>query len=132
VTAQILAGGALAVCGGTISDIDIGHAHSALEAMCVAPQGDQRLQLVRQLTAAALNRAAGGAPFDLAACNAVCADATATASALAACIDGVDAYNQSGDAIAGPWGTVAANPNPCDLAAITPCTFVVPGTCDAP
>ena len=133
VTAQILlARGGITVCGRTLTDVDIAHAHSALEAMCVAPRGDQRLQLVRQLTAAALSVAAGGGAIDLDPCNATCADAGASTTALADCIDAVDAYNQSGDAITAPWGSVSADPGPCDLAALTPCTFVAPSACSVP
>jgi hypothetical protein len=133
VTAAILAdAGPLLVCGRPLTDVDLGHAHSALEAMCVSPRGDQRLQLVRQLTAASLSRAAGGAPIDLGPCNAVCADPAATAQALASCIDAVDAYNQSGDGVPAPWDGVPATPQPCDLAARTACTVLAPELCSAP
>lgn len=53
----------LVICGRTINDTTLGSVGSALEAICVRPRGDDRLQLARQLTAAALNciitRAAG-------------------------------------------------------------------------
>jgi hypothetical protein len=49
------AAGPLAVCGESISTTGIDDAASALEAMCVRVRGEQRLQLARQLTAAALN-----------------------------------------------------------------------------
>jgi hypothetical protein len=48
-------GGTLTICGATIDNTDVGNANSALEAICVSPKGDSRLQLARQLTAAALN-----------------------------------------------------------------------------
>jgi hypothetical protein len=48
-------GGTLEVCGTIIDNTDVGNIHSALEAICVSPKGDSRLQLARQLTAAALN-----------------------------------------------------------------------------
>ena len=48
-------GGTLSVCGTIIDNTDVGNIHSALEAICVSPKGDSRLQLARQLTAAALN-----------------------------------------------------------------------------
>jgi len=133
-TAQILAQrGPITVCGRVLVDVDVGHAHSALEAMCVSPRGDQRLQLVRQLTAASLSRAAGGAPIDLDGCNAACADPSMGEAALAGCIDTIDAYNQSGDHLPAPWGSGGpAQPQPCDLAARTPCTILAPESCLAP
>jgi hypothetical protein len=133
ITASILAAhGPLLVCGRSISDVDLGHAHSALEMMCVTPRGDSRIQLARQLTAAALTGAAGGAPIDLGPCNATCANPAATQSELADCVDAIDNYNNSGDRVAAPWGTSAANPAPCDLAARTPCTIADLGACTAP
>lgn len=77
--------------------------------------------------------AAGGASIDLGPCNAVCVDPAASTSSLAACIDAIDDYNQSGDAVAASWGDPGvADPGPCDVAANTPCTLVVPSICPAP
>lgn len=45
----------LTICGRVINNTDAGNVNSALEAICVSPKGDSRLQLARQLTAAALN-----------------------------------------------------------------------------
>jgi hypothetical protein len=134
ITRDILAAhGPLTVCGQVVVDVDVDHAHSALEIMCVTPQGDVRLQLARQLMAAALSRAAGGAAVDLGPCDAVCTNAAATDAELASCVDAIDGYNQSGDAVTAPWGAPgAADPRPCDLAALTPCTVVAPGDCAAP
>jgi hypothetical protein len=134
VTQQILdAHGPLSVCGRTLTDTDVAHAHSALEALCGSPQGDQRLQLVRQLTGAALSTAAGGAQFDPRACNAVCQDPAATAAALSACIDAADAFNNSGDGVTAPWDPAGpADPRPCDLAAKSPCTILDPSACASP
>ena len=134
ITESILSShGPLTVCGQVVLDVDIGHAHSALEIMCVTPQGDVRLQLARQLMAAALTQAAGGAPIDLGPCEAVCANAAATDIELSSCVDAIDGYNQSGDNVAAPWGMPAsADPRPCDLAANTPCTIVAPQDCTAP
>jgi hypothetical protein len=133
ITADILGDGPLTVCGQVVADVDIGHAHSALEIMCVSPRGDVRLQLARQLMAAALSRAAGGAPIDLGPCNAVCTNAAATDAELSSCVDAIDGYNQSGDNVAAPWGTPgSADPRPCDVAALTPCTIVAPSECTAP
>jgi hypothetical protein len=134
ITAQILgAHGPLMICGHAIADVDVDHAHSALEALCVSPQGDQRLQLVRQLTAAALSTAAGGGHFDLAPCNAVCADPGASVASLTACIDQADAFNNSGDNVRAPWDPPGrADSNPCGLAMATPCTVLDPSACSAP
>jgi len=57
ITLDILAayGGTLVVCGNPITNTDLCSQNSALEAICVSPKGDSRLQLGRQLTAAALN-----------------------------------------------------------------------------
>jgi hypothetical protein len=135
VTAAILtAAGPLTVCGFTISNIDVDDARSALEAMCVSPQGDQRLQLVRQLTAASLSMAAGGATFaDLAACNAVCADAGASVISLSACVDDTDDYNRSGDNVVAPFDPAGnADTAPCKKAGKTVCTVPDPASCAAP
>ena len=101
--------------------------------MCGTPQGDQRFQLVRQLTAAALSTAAGGAQFDPTVCNAVCVNPQSTTSQITACIDAADGFNNSGDNIAAPWGSPGpANSAPCQLAADTECTVLNPGLCLAP
>jgi hypothetical protein len=129
---QVLtAAGGVMVCGRGLADVDVGHAHSVVEAMCVAPKGNQRLQLVRQLTAAALNVAAGGAPFlQQATCDAVCRDGAASTAALADCIDTVTGYNESGDAVLAPFDPPgAASTDPCQRAAKTPCTFLNAGAC---
>ena len=52
------AGGCLEVCGEVITTAaanSVGNADSVLEAMCISPRGESKLQLVRQLTALALN-----------------------------------------------------------------------------
>jgi hypothetical protein len=135
VTQSILsAAGGVSVCGHVISDVDVNHGHSALEALCVSVQGDQRLQLVRQLVTAALNVAAGGAAFsDFTSCDAVCRDGGATTLALAACIDETDAYNNSGDVLRAPFDPPApADPGPCGAAFATACTVVAPSSCAVP
>ena len=58
------AGGSLSICGTTIDNTNVGNAFSAVEAMCVSPEGDQRLQLARQLTAMALNCVVSGGGAD--------------------------------------------------------------------
>lgn len=135
ITQQILsAAHGLSVCGHTITDVDVDHAHSALEGLCIAVQGDQRAQLARHLITAALTRAAGGATFaDLAACDAVCRNASASAADLAACIDETDAFNNSGDSIPAPFDPPgAASPGPCMAAFETACTVLTPSTCGTP
>jgi hypothetical protein len=134
ITAQILAAsGPLTVCGRSVTNADVGAAGSAIEGMCVSPRGNQRVQLARQLVGAALNVAAGGAPYPgLAGCNAVCADPGATSASLTACLDATDAYNNSGDAVTSPWDPPgAASTVPCDLALNTPCTLLDPAQCTA-
>lgn len=130
----LTSGGGLTVCGKAITDVDIDHAHSALEALCISPLGDLRLQLARQLTAAGLTMAAGGATFgDYAACNALCADPGTPGAALSACIDSTDVFNNSGDAFTAPFDPPGpANPTPCQVAHDTPCTVLAPGSCGAP
>jgi hypothetical protein len=113
ITQQIIdAAGGLDVCGVTLTTTDL-TAVSAVEAICVSPQGSQRLQLVRQLTTTSLNCvlstvgddatcAAGNdqcdgvtsinAVFD--ACNAFCA--ANTTSEFGACIDALDCFNNGG------------------------------------
>ena len=74
---------------------------SALEALCVSPKGDQRLQLARQLTAAALNCVISGAGANCGGlleikatftnCNNLCAGPPGTD--LGMCIEELDAFN---------------------------------------
>jgi len=70
--------------------------------MCVSPQGDQRLQLVRQLTAGALNCIVSGGGADcsgtsvdqlFADCNAACVGNTRQ---VGFCIDTFDCLNNGG------------------------------------
>jgi len=131
ITQSILdAHGPIVVCGHSIADTGVGDASSALEAMCLSPQGDPRLQLGRQLTAASLTIAAGGAPFDIGPCNATCADPNATTDALSTCVSAVDSYNMSGDNAPAPFDPPgSADPVPCDQAADTPCTIFDPSLC---
>jgi hypothetical protein len=131
--AIIDAHGAFTICGQTISDTDVDHAHSAIEVMCVSPMGDQRLQLARQLTAAALTTLAGGGQYDGSPCNVVCTDPNATVDDLTVCIDAADSFNNSGDNVPAPWDPSGpANTAPCDVAANTACTIVNPGACAEP
>jgi hypothetical protein len=100
---------------------DVDDAASSTEAMCVNVQGDSRLQLARQLTAAALNCLISGGGADCAGtgsyttvfddCNAACSDASASKSDITACISQLDCLNNGGsfdNGICGPGG-----PNNC-------------------
>jgi cysteine-rich repeat protein len=57
-------GGCLNVCGQIITNTLLDDANSAVEATCVSPQVNSRLQLTRQLTAAELNCCASGGGTD--------------------------------------------------------------------
>jgi len=101
-------GGALNICGMTINNTNAteqGDPQSALEAICTSPKGTLERQLVRQLTAAALNCVmSGGSDVNnicdgisigdyFGACNADCAAGTADASY---CIGALDCFNNGG------------------------------------
>jgi hypothetical protein len=125
--------GGLTVCGQPIINVAIDDARSALEAMCVKVEGVQRRQLARQLMAASLNVAAGGAAFPpLATCNAVCADPASTGAALTSCIDAADDYNNSGDGVPLPFASGSARSGPCKAAQRNACFIINPASCAAP
>jgi len=100
-------GGELNICGERIVNTNVHDAASALEAICVPVQGDQRLQLARQLTAASLNCIVSGALADcslpsagnfgpvFAACNTACSDSTG--AYYGGCIDALACLNQGGN-----------------------------------
>ncbi|HET9481316.1 MAG TPA: hypothetical protein VFP98_06120, partial [Candidatus Polarisedimenticolia bacterium] len=104
--AVINAVGPLSICGETIDVTIVNDDASALEALCVPVKGDQRLQLARQLTAAALNCVVSDGDADcsetalyaaiFAECNMACADSGASTMALASCISRVDCLNNGG------------------------------------
>lgn len=123
--------GGITVCGISFTNTSVNSAHSALEAICVSPQGDQRLQLVRQLLTAALNSSGGCATFaDFAACNAVCTNPNATTAEITACGNDADAFNNSGDNVPAPFDTGgAANPGPCKASRSNGCTVLDPASC---
>jgi hypothetical protein len=131
VTSGILAvAGGLEVCGVCIDNVAVNNANSALEALCIAPQGDQRLQLARSLLAAALTEAAGGAQFDgFDACNTVCQDPNASADDIGTCITATDSFNQSGDNLSSPLAEGAASSGPCKSALASACTVLNPSAC---
>jgi hypothetical protein len=96
--------GGLNVCGVTIDNTEAGNDTSAIEAMCVAVKGVSERQLVRQLTAAALNCVMSGGDSDcvggpiedlFADCNAACVGDPADHS-INECIDEIDCFNNGG------------------------------------
>ena len=125
----------ITVCGQSISDVDVKHGHSAQEALCVAPQGDQKLQLARQLTAAALTGATGEAALfpNRVLCNAVCEDPAASTMDVSDCIGLADAYNNAGDSFMAPFDPPgSAEPRNCNVAIKSSCTVLSPALCAAP
>jgi hypothetical protein len=123
--------GGITVCGVHLDNTNYDDATSALEALCISPRGDGRLQLVRQLTAAALTMAAGGATFGgFAECNALCA-AGGSDVAIGACIGSTDAFNNSGDNLPAPFdGFDSGSPEYCRIAHGTPCNILDPAACN--
>ncbi len=142
--------GCLNICGEVITNTLTNSANSALEAMCVAVAGDQRLQLARQLTAAALNcimtagdpSCAGVSIGDVfAACNAACASGQVSAvvgGQSIDCTDALDSFNSNPACEAQPLCNKSLNlcfdpPGPagstdaCNLASSNACTILQPG-----
>jgi len=125
------------VCGVSITNVDVDNAHSALEAMCGPDQGNQRFQCCRQLTAATLNGASGGAVFpDLAACNAICGNPNSADADVNACESEADTFNQSGDNVNLPFPPGNADSGPCENdtpnAKDTACLIIEPQLCAVP
>ena len=107
-------GGCLNVCGEIITNTALKNADSAVEATCVRPSGNIRLQLARQLTATALNCCVSGGgnncsdvsieeTFNL--CNEACAESsqlkgaimvTLSSGATINCIKAIDCFNNGG------------------------------------
>jgi len=113
------AGGCIEVCGEVIDNTVLNSADSAVEAICVSPRGDQRLQLVRQLTAAALNCIITNGNPDCTGvsveevfqtCNASCA--SGDTSAPDTCIGLLDCFNNGGT-IDSNGNCVTGAPNNC-------------------
>jgi hypothetical protein len=128
-TQQVItdAGGKLVVCGEDITNVAIDDAKSALEAMCGSANGNFEFQCCRQLTAASLNGAAGGATFfDLAHCNDVCGDPNSSKADVSACNNEATDFNQSGDNLDLPFPPGSAKSGPCQKAADTKCEIVEP------
>ena len=95
-------GGTLVICGEDVTNTLVEDNQSAIEALCVSPSGQQRLQLVRQLTAAALNCVISGGSADCAGTsldtvfadvNAACGANAANNEDLLIWIDVFDAWN---------------------------------------
>ena len=104
---NLAAGGTLNICGEHIINTQLNDAASALEAMCVSPQGSQQLQLVRQLTATSLNciLSSGNANCDgvsinevFDACNLACPSSTTITLGINtfSCIAALDCWNNGG------------------------------------
>jgi hypothetical protein len=120
----------LNVCGEKIVNTALNDAASALEATCVSPEGNQRLQLARQLTATALNCVLSSgnsncdgvsinAVFDV--CNSQCAVSTTTAdlgSGSFSCIAALDCWNNGGIF---HQDTGLCQTGTCSLDGTTPC-----------
>ena len=119
------AAGGLVICGETIDDTDVDSANSAVEAICVAVQGQQERQLARQLTAAGLNCVVtnGSATCDGVSindlfdnCNLLC-DANAgndpVGYTVGGCIAQIDCFNNGGVFAGGECttGTCSNDPN---------------------
>jgi hypothetical protein len=131
--------------------------HSALEAICVSPKGDSRLQLARQLTAAALNcgiTTSTGTPGLCAAnqpgatpcagvsiesvwdaCNAACPTGTTAdvGGNTVSCIGAIDCFNNGGvfDPATGECGTAEESCHDRNL--VTDCfDFNPPGAAGSP
>ncbi len=117
-------GGAINVCGKTLTSTDVAKAFSALEGICVSPKGEQRLQLARQLTAAALNCVMSGGGDEctgigigatFASCNQACADGDV--AQYGHCVDAIDCFNNGGKLLDNglcQLGTCAGGTEPCD------------------
>lgn len=121
------------VCGKLVDSTAVASGSSALEAMCVSPRGDKRLQLVRQLTATALNCVmSGGGPFcegvsigeTFNRCNALC-ESAANNDEVVACIDALDCFNNGGNMLSNGMcqkGTCAnETADPCSRSADCGC-----------
>ena len=104
-------GGSLPVCGMMLTNTDVGDPYSALETLCVSPQGDSTLQLMRQLTAMSLNCIISGGGADcsgmmedtaglFADCNARC-DGSMSTRTVGQCINEVDCFNNGGEYVDG-------------------------------
>ncbi|HEY3174763.1 MAG TPA: hypothetical protein VGK94_03285 [Candidatus Polarisedimenticolia bacterium] len=143
--AVINAVGSLSVCGETISTTIVNDDASAVEAICVSPSATIRLQLARQLTAAALNCVASDGDADcsstplfasaFASCNAVCANSSSSTALVTSCIGQIDCLNNGGRLLANGYcqtGVCAGSGSPCKVGAAcldTSACLPLPGNC---
>jgi hypothetical protein len=96
----------LTICGkiiGETTDLPLPRNDSAVEALCVAPKGEPKLQLARQLTAAALNCVLSYGPghdncsgSSIEELFAECSSADACSGNVGTCIEELDCFNNGG------------------------------------
>jgi hypothetical protein len=117
--------GGVTVCGQPIFTTVLETRTSAVEGMCVSPKGDQKLQLARQLTAAALNcvMSGGGAgctgvsiQAKFATCNDVCSGIS-SAMTVGDCIAAIDCFNNGGS----PMSNGGCSMGTCNGDGVTQC-----------
>lgn len=142
----VAGGGSLSICGESITSTIVSDNESALEALCVSVRGEQRLQLARQLTAAALNcvisngdPGCSGTPLFagiFSSCNITCASSGSSSSAITSCIADLDCLNNGGRVLSNGFcqtGTCSGGPEtPCNAASGCPeeaSCIPLPGTC---
>ena len=124
--------GGLTVCGQTIDDTVVGSCDSAVEAICVSVKGEGQRQLVRQLTAAALNCVmtngnanCSGVSIDqtFADCNQVCQGTPVAGWDIGKCKDAIDCFNNGGQYKDGfcQTGTCSDNDKPCNEDDLSQC-----------
>jgi hypothetical protein len=149
------AGSCVEVCGEILTNTTTSSPNSSVEAICVSPRSDPRLQLARQLTAMSLNCAMNGFGGDcsghirfaplFAVCNDACTNKTGD---VGDCIAAIDCFNNGGemdletglcltDTIANchlrdmPAGfnesTAATSSQACSSARKNACTILPPG-----
>ena len=127
------------ICGETLATTVLNDAASAEEALCVSINGNKKLQLARQLTAAALNcvvtsgsPTCDGLPIaaDLQLCNAECAGGPAAGFD---CVAAIDCVNNGGmfDKDTGfcETGSCSDNARPCNAGNRSQCDNPATATC---
>ncbi len=138
--AVINKGGPLEICGKNIDNTKLDWCDSALEAICVSVKGEQKLQLARQLTAAALNcimsngnADCSGVSIDqlFADCNNVCQGIPVAGLDMSKCISSIDCFNNGG--VYNPdlmemcqTGTCSNNGKPCNEKDLSQCGVANP------
>jgi hypothetical protein len=120
----------ISACGLTFTNVELDSASSVLEALCTSTRGNQRAQLLRQLVAARLTQAAGGATYGaFGSCESFCANGGSIYD-LGGCINSLDAFNNSGDNLPAPFdGMDGGYAEFCQLAYGTDCTVFDPTSC---